>query len=230
MEKCAPLHSISPVAKEGNKQMSDKPESRYAALARRVVEAHAAQLLRDLQIINERTVRELGPLPHGELPVQVKRKPKRAPWEQPVLETSTLDADAPAQPQAPLSDIGDSDMFKFNHPFKEKPIPPPPVPQKIREILKEYPDYIQRLQCALDRYAKNPDLLMPFDAAIWILEAHFDSFFSEAREELNAAKSSGDPEAIEKANKKYSAVGYASLNMGAMSDLRAYLEGMTNHA
>ncbi|MFA1041853.1 hypothetical protein ACA085_20345, partial [Xanthomonas fragariae] len=79
-------------------------------------------------------------------------------------------------------------------------------------------------------YAKNPDLLMPFDAAIWILEAHFDSFFSEAREELNAAKSNGDPEAIEKANKKYSAVGYASLNMGAMSDLRAYLEGMTNHA
>ena len=65
--------------------MSDTPESRYAALARRVVEAHAAQLLRDLQIINERTVRELGPLPHGGLPVQVKRKPKRAPWEQPVL-------------------------------------------------------------------------------------------------------------------------------------------------
>ncbi|MFA0925046.1 hypothetical protein [Xanthomonas fragariae] len=209
--------------------MSDKPESRYAALARRVVEAHAAQLLRDLQIINERTVRELGPLPHGGLPVQVKRKPKRAPWEQPVLETPTLDTDAPMVPQAPLSDIGDSDMFKLNHPFNEKPIPPPPVPQKLREILKDYPELIQRLQDVLDAYVQKPYELMPFEGAIWALEGRLGSFFSEARKELNAAKSSGDPEAIEKANKKYSAVGYASLNMGAMSDLLAYLEGMTNH-
>ncbi|WDM68665.1 MULTISPECIES: hypothetical protein [Xanthomonas] len=59
--------------------MSDAQESRYAALARRVVEAHAAQLLHDVQRINERTLRELGPLPRGGLPVQVKRKPKPAP-------------------------------------------------------------------------------------------------------------------------------------------------------
>ncbi|WAT15510.1 hypothetical protein [Xanthomonas fragariae] len=204
--------------------MSDKPESRYAALARRVVEAHAAQLLRDLQIINERTVRELGPLPHGGLPVQVKRKPKRAPWEQPVLETPSLDTDAPMVPQAPLSDIGDSDMFKFNHPFKEKPIPPPPVPQKIREILKEYPDYIQRLQCALDRYAKNPDLLMPFDAAIWILEAHLESFISEAREELESAKSSGEAAVIRKAQEKELLMLHAYSKNGGMSDLDALWE------
>jgi hypothetical protein len=36
---------------------------------------HAQSLLRDLQIINERTVRELGPLPTGGMPVAVKRKP-----------------------------------------------------------------------------------------------------------------------------------------------------------
>ncbi|MFA0949373.1 hypothetical protein, partial [Xanthomonas fragariae] len=172
-----------------------------------------------LQIINERTVRELGPLPHGGLPVQVKRKPKRAPWEQPVLETPALDADAPAPPQAPLSDIGDSDMFKFNHPFKEKPIPPPSVPQKIREILKEYPDYIQRLQCALGRYAKNPDLLMPFDAAIWILEAHLESFISEAREELRVAQTDGAPSAIIKAEEKERAMRHARSRNRGMSDL-----------
>ncbi|MGC1547562.1 MAG: hypothetical protein WA777_03465, partial [Rhodanobacter sp.] len=34
------------------------------------------QLLRDLAIINERTVRELGPMPPGGLPVIPKRKPK----------------------------------------------------------------------------------------------------------------------------------------------------------
>ncbi|MFA0923720.1 hypothetical protein [Xanthomonas fragariae] len=206
--------------------MSDKPESRYAALARRVVEAHAAQLLRDLQIINERTVRELGPLSHGGLPVQVKRKPKRAPWEQPVLETPTLDTDAPAPPQAPLSDIGDSDMFKLNHPFKEKQIPPPPVPQKLREILKDYPELIQRLQDVLDAYVQKPYKLMPFEGAIWALEGRLGSFISEAREELKAAKASGDPEAIEKAKKKDFAVGYSRLNMGAMSDLLSYFGGM----
>ena len=37
---------------------------------------HDLQLFKDLQIINERTVRELGPLPPGGLSVQTKRKPK----------------------------------------------------------------------------------------------------------------------------------------------------------
>ena len=38
---------------------------------------HALQLLRDLTLINERTLRELGPLPPGGVPVQAKRKPNR---------------------------------------------------------------------------------------------------------------------------------------------------------
>jgi hypothetical protein len=37
--------------------------------------AHAQTLLRDLSLINARTVRELGPLPPGGLPVEPKRKP-----------------------------------------------------------------------------------------------------------------------------------------------------------
>jgi hypothetical protein len=36
---------------------------------------HDAQLLRDVSIIHAQTVRRLGPLPHGGLPVQPKRKP-----------------------------------------------------------------------------------------------------------------------------------------------------------
>ena len=38
---------------------------------------HGQQLLRDLAIVNERTLRELGPLPPGGVPVQAKRKPNR---------------------------------------------------------------------------------------------------------------------------------------------------------
>ncbi|MFA0925109.1 hypothetical protein ACDH50_19245, partial [Xanthomonas fragariae] len=89
-----------------------------------------------------------------------------------------------------------------NHPFKEKPIPPPPVPQKLREILKDYPELIQRLQDVLDAYVQRPFKLMPFDGAIWALEGRLGSFISEAREELESAKSSGDAAAIGKAQEK----------------------------
>ncbi|PPV08960.1 hypothetical protein XBLMG947_0595 [Xanthomonas bromi] len=199
--------------------MSDSPKSRYAAFARRVVEAHAAQLLRDLQIINERTVRELGPLPHGGLPVQPKRKPKPAPWVQPVQELAARDADAPLAPQLPHTETGGSEMVKLGDSVNEQPLPPVPVPQKLREILNEYPEYIQRLQCALDRYARNPDSLMPFDAAIWILEAHLDSFLSEAREELERAQASGDANAVKMAEEKERSTRHARSRNRGMSDL-----------
>nr|WP_298129360.1 hypothetical protein [uncultured Pseudoxanthomonas sp.] len=39
---------------------------------------HALQLLRDLAIVNERTLRELGPLPPVGVPVPAKRRPNRA--------------------------------------------------------------------------------------------------------------------------------------------------------
>ncbi|MGC1550453.1 MAG: hypothetical protein WA777_18180 [Rhodanobacter sp.] len=44
------------------------------------------QLLRDLAIVNERTARELGPMPPGGLPVIPKRKPKS--WRHDVLPVS----------------------------------------------------------------------------------------------------------------------------------------------
>jgi hypothetical protein len=51
--------------------------SRLTQAAARSGLAHDRQLLRDLAIINERTQRELGPLPPGGLPVEPKRKPTR---------------------------------------------------------------------------------------------------------------------------------------------------------
>ncbi|XUP36321.1 hypothetical protein WAE31_20500 (plasmid) [Xanthomonas axonopodis pv. vasculorum] len=200
--------------------MSDSPKSRYAALARRVVEAHAAQLLRDLQIINERTVRELGPLPHGGMPVQPKRKPKRAPWEQPVQELLARDASAPVALQIPHTETDGSDMVKLS----EQRLPPVPVPQKLRKILKDYPELIQRLQQVLDAYIRKPYTLLPFDGAIWALEGRLESFISEARDEFEAAEASGDATAIEKAEKKEFLMLHASSKNGGMSDLDALWE------
>lgn len=45
-----------------------------------------------------------------------------------------------------------------------KQLPPPPVPQKLREMLKDYPGHIERLQEVLD-YAIDPTKthVMPAD-------------------------------------------------------------------
>lgn len=75
---------------------------------------HDLQLMRDVNAINERTVRELGSLPPGGLPVQVKRKPVIArparpqhaiverrlvpSWGAVTLETDTLAASSSQEP------------------------------------------------------------------------------------------------------------------------------------
>ncbi|WP_369936392.1 hypothetical protein [Xanthomonas tesorieronis] len=105
-----------------------------------------------------------------------------------------------------------------------KILPPPPVPQKLQEILREYPEKIQKLQDVLNNYCKNPNPLMPFDGAVWILQDTLGSFISEVRDELKDAKANGDPLVIENAKRKDFAVGSALLNMGGMSDLHAYFE------
>lgn len=205
--------------------MSDAKESRYAALARRVVEAHAAQLLHDVQRINERTLRELGPLPRGGLPVQAKRKPRPAPWAQPVQHPTPPHAAEPPAPHAAIAERKDLAMSKPAAPSVENDLPVPPVPQKLRELLKDYPDLIQRLQDVLDHYVRRPNPITPFDGAIWALEARLESFIFEAREELESSRLEGDSQKIEIAKNKDFAVGYARFNMGAMSELRSYLEG-----
>ncbi|MFA1261874.1 MULTISPECIES: hypothetical protein [Xanthomonas] len=120
-------------------------------------------------------------------------------------------------------------MFKRDNASNEKKLLPPPVPQSLRELLADYPELIQSLQEVLDAYIKKPYILMPLEGAIWALEGRIGSFMSEAREELEAAYASGDPAAIEKAEKKDFAVGCSRLNMGPMADLASYFDGAQGH-
>ncbi|WP_372360406.1 hypothetical protein ACDH70_01865 [Xanthomonas axonopodis pv. poinsettiicola] len=83
--------------------MSKKADSRYLALAPLVPAAHTAQLLRDLQIINDRVMRELGALPRKGLPVQAKRKPKPAPWAAAAHPPTPQDAEMHDAPQPAIS-------------------------------------------------------------------------------------------------------------------------------
>ena len=88
-------------------------------------------------------------------------------------------------------------------------IPPPPVPQKLREILGDYQEHIQRLQEVLNPLATRKNSLMPFDEAIWVVEGRLGTFMSEAREELKATQASGDAQAIARAEEKRSVMGQA---------------------
>ena len=100
-------------------------------------------------------------------------------------------------------------------------LPPPPVPQKLREMLKDYPEHIERLQEVLirsvERSRRAP--LMPFDDAISALEGRLGTFISEAREELAAAEAAGDEEAVVKTREKERLMSRARSGNIGMADL-----------
>ncbi|WP_372390340.1 hypothetical protein ACCQ05_11585 [Xanthomonas sp. NCPPB 3582] len=110
-------------------------------------------------------------------------------------------------------------MSKPTPPSIENDLPAPPVPQKLRELLKDYPELIQRLQDVLDDYIRKPNRLMPFDGAIWALEGRLDSFISEAREDLDRAQASDDANAVKMAEEKERLTRHARSRNRGMSDL-----------
>jgi hypothetical protein len=108
------------------------------------------------------------------------------------------------------------------------PHSPPPVPAKLLELLKDYPDHIEQLQRALISVSDGrQSYAPPFEAAVWLLEDCISAYKSEARAEIDAAVESGDPQAIERAKEKERLMSFArSSNIGLanLSELRAYFE------
>lgn len=107
-------------------------------------------------------------------------------------------------------------------------LPPPPVPQKLREMLQDYPGHIERLQEVLNGVVFDGRvLLMPFDQAIWALEGRLETFIREAQTELETAQSSGNADAITQAEAKESLMFRARSSNGGMKglhDLWSYFE------
>jgi len=88
--------------------------------------------------------------------------------------------------------------------------PRPPVPKGLREMLKDYPEHIERLQEVLNHVVETSSAgVSPFDRAIWVLEARLETFISEARDELEAAEASADTGAIDRAKIKLKTIGPA---------------------
>lgn len=114
-------------------------------------------------------------------------------------------------------------------------LPPPPIPLRIQEYLKDYPGYLARVQEALNKVLEDPvfgrgSVSMVYEQVTWALEGVLGVFVRDADQELRIAEASGDAEAIAKAKEKDLLVGRASINgMRGMHELSQYLEKYERH-
>ena len=106
----------------------------------------------------------------------------------------------------------------------------PPVPNGLRDMLKDYPGHIERLQQDLNWMIENPASgVPPFERAIWLIEGCIESFISEARDELDVAEARGDAEAIAHAKRKVQFMfGCRSRSVWKASNLLNYFDNRDN--
>jgi hypothetical protein len=103
-------------------------------------------------------------------------------------------------------------------------IPQPPVPQFLRETLKDYPELIQEIQDVLTKVVMDgPASIPPFEWAIWRIEDTLSALYSDAYEALKEAEQIGDSQAIYRAKIKADAVSSAR-HLWDLEDLREYFQ------
>ncbi|MGH8083591.1 MAG: hypothetical protein ACREP7_23650 [Lysobacter sp.] len=95
----------------------------------------------------------------------------------------------------------------------------PPVPQGLRELLKDYPNRLDALAETLRDAAAEPKGSPPFEAAVEALEDTLSRFISEARAEHEAAKAAGDAGATESADTTLAVMFKARSKNGGLADL-----------
>jgi hypothetical protein len=90
-------------------------------------------------------------------------------------------------------------------------IPPPPVPPRLREMLKDYPELVQKIQDELDwivgEMVGRSNVTHPYERAVWRLEDSLEDLYIRARRELEAIELGGDLQAIERAKQKLHLIG-----------------------
>ncbi|MGJ7901688.1 hypothetical protein [Lysobacter sp. 1R34A] len=98
---------------------------------------------------------------------------------------------------------------------------PPPVPKKLREMLKDYPGHIERLQEQLNRVAEESKSVSPkFEIAIWMLEGQLEEFIHEAQAELSAAREGENDSMIAMAKEQETLMFRARSSNGGMKGLQ----------
>jgi hypothetical protein len=107
-------------------------------------------------------------------------------------------------------------------------LPIPPIPHRLRELLKDYPGHLARIQEVLNRVVVDHAKSVPlFEQAIWALEGRTSAFIREAQTELEAAQEAGDADMIARAEAKEELMFSArSVNdgLGDLKEVREYLQ------
>jgi hypothetical protein len=99
-------------------------------------------------------------------------------------------------------------------------LPAPPIPQRLRDLLKDYPEHLVRIQEVLNRVVLDHAKSIPlFEQALWALEGRTDAFIREAQAELEDAQEAGDAEAIALAEAKTSLMRRAANPNGGLKGL-----------
>jgi len=95
----------------------------------------------------------------------------------------------------------------------------PPVPAKLREKLRDYPDHIDRLQQVLTLVSAEPPSITPrLERATEALQGRLGAFMAEARRELEQAMASGDPALTAAAEAKFSLMSQVRLKQVWIGD------------
>jgi|EndMetStandDraft_7_1072992.scaffolds.fasta_scaffold42816_1 hypothetical protein len=105
-------------------------------------------------------------------------------------------------------------------------IPRPPVPQFLRETLKDYPELIEQIQVYVDEIvAKYLERKwgVPFNEVVEVLDDTLSARYSDAYEALKEAEQTGDSQAIYRAKIKYDALVVAG-RPRSLPELRDYFE------
>lgn len=117
-----------------------------------------------------------------------------------------------------------------SHTLLASGLPQPPIPQRLRELLKGYPGHLARIQEVLNKVVEKPLKLTPlFEQAIWALEDQTTVFIREAQAELEAAQEVGDADAIARAEFKEELMFSARSVNDGLGDLRVIRDYLLAH-
>jgi hypothetical protein len=103
-------------------------------------------------------------------------------------------------------------------PSRSSALIPPEVPAQLRELLKDYPAYVENLQTVLNEFAEPTPRVQPLDEAIWALQNRLDCFLQEAVRQLEAARADGNLLLFDEANRARSTMGRALLSFDSDPD------------
>jgi hypothetical protein len=112
-------------------------------------------------------------------------------------------------------------------------LPQPPIPQRLRELLKDHPGHLARIQQVLNALLLDHAQSIPlFEQAVWALEDQTTVFIREAQVGLEVAQEAGDADAIAKAEANEELMFSArSVNdgLGDLKELRDFLRAYKDH-